>query len=247
MEKNTSFDLTAAIQRWRETLSHSPNFRAGDIDELESHLRDSVRELEARGLSAEEAFTIAVRRIGPAPALAAEFGIINGSSIWIDRMLWLLIGWASLSTLQESLRLFGVLAVIGRAYLFSSTASALLLALLWVLPFVVVTLVLKSLIRSDGRVPRTRTRLLNGPWRLSFAFLLVLLLPYLFRLVSFTSLVGRVSWNVMLWGNVVVDPRLQIVEETYAGYFGSVLAWIVIPLSILILEKLKHRRSPMSA
>src|SRR6478672_6709514 len=103
MEKNTAFDLTIAIKRWRENLSHSPNFRAGDIDELESHLRDSVRELEARGLSAEEAFSIAIRRIGPAPALAAEFGIINGSSVWIDRMLWLLIGWASLSTLQESL------------------------------------------------------------------------------------------------------------------------------------------------
>src|SRR5262249_17528298 len=131
MEKDTSFDVTAAIQRWRDNLSRSPNFRTADINELESHLRESMDELRARGLSADEAFTIASRRIGPAPALAAEFGIINPGSIWMDRMLWMLIGWACLSTLRQSLSLFSLLAVIGQARLLSNTVSVLLLALVW--------------------------------------------------------------------------------------------------------------------
>src|SRR6185369_11294317 len=48
--------------------------------------------LEAHGLSTEEAFLIATRRIGQGAALESEFGKINGRTIWIDRILWLLLG-----------------------------------------------------------------------------------------------------------------------------------------------------------
>src|SRR5262245_17969039 len=92
MENHSSFDLTKSIQRWRENLAQSPNFRADDLDELESHLQDSVRELAARGLSPEEAFAIATRRIGPGQGLAAEFARVNGNTLWIDRLLWMLLG-----------------------------------------------------------------------------------------------------------------------------------------------------------
>jgi hypothetical protein len=64
MENETSFDLNAAIQRWRGQLAGSPSFRADDLEELESHLRDSVVSLQAKELSDEEAFLIAVRRTG---------------------------------------------------------------------------------------------------------------------------------------------------------------------------------------
>ena len=59
MENQTSFDLKAAVRRWRENLAQSPEFRTEDIDELESHVQDSVSDLQRRGLSAEEAFVIA--------------------------------------------------------------------------------------------------------------------------------------------------------------------------------------------
>jgi hypothetical protein len=93
MENQTSFDLNAAIQRWRAGLAQSPGFRGTDLDELESHVRDSVEALRVPSLSEEEAFLIAIRRTGPREQLAAEFAAINGSSVWLDRIRWMTIGW----------------------------------------------------------------------------------------------------------------------------------------------------------
>jgi hypothetical protein len=93
METPTSFDLNHAIQQWRENLSQSPAFRGENLNELESHLRDSVATFETRGLSVGEAFLVATRRIGASNALATEFGKVNGPTIWLDRLFWMLIGY----------------------------------------------------------------------------------------------------------------------------------------------------------
>ena len=92
MEATTPFDLNRAIQQWRENLEPLPAFRQGNLDELETHLRDSVAALQARGLSAEEAFFVAARRAGSSAALGAEFGKVNTRGIWLDRVLWMLVG-----------------------------------------------------------------------------------------------------------------------------------------------------------
>src|SRR5262245_5661985 len=101
MENKTAFDLNSEIRQWREKLAKAPGFRTDDLDELECHLRDSVGDLQTRGLSAEEALAIAVRRVGSGASLAAEFESINSSAIWIDRLLWMLMGWCSVSIFQS--------------------------------------------------------------------------------------------------------------------------------------------------
>jgi hypothetical protein len=73
MENQTSFDMNLAIRRWREKLAQSPTVSRESLDELESHLRDSAMMLERSGLSAEEAYMIAARRMGPGGALEMEF------------------------------------------------------------------------------------------------------------------------------------------------------------------------------
>jgi hypothetical protein len=93
MENPTSFDLNRTIQQWRENLGQSPAFRSENLNELESHLRDSVATFETRGLSAEEAFMVAANRIGKGDALEQEFGKVNRQAIWIDRLFWMLIGY----------------------------------------------------------------------------------------------------------------------------------------------------------
>jgi len=100
MENPTSFDLNRAIQQWRENLGQSPAFRSENLNELESHLRDSVATFETRWLSSEEAFLVAARRIGASSALEPEFGKVNGQAIWLDRFFWMLMGnqvWAFIS------------------------------------------------------------------------------------------------------------------------------------------------------
>lgn len=92
MEAPTPFDLNRAIQLWRENLSQSPALRAENLNELESHLRDSIETLQTRGLSVEEAFLIATRRIGSSGVLENEFAKVNRRAVWLDRSLWMLIG-----------------------------------------------------------------------------------------------------------------------------------------------------------
>lgn len=89
---NAPFDLDRAIQLWREQLAHSPAVGRDNCDELESHLRDCVNELHARGLSDEEAFLVATRRLGRPDALGAEFGKVNTAALWRDRACWMLAG-----------------------------------------------------------------------------------------------------------------------------------------------------------
>ena len=93
METTASFDLNGAVQLWRENLSQSPAFRSENLNELESHLRDSIATLQTHGLSAEEAFMVAAKRIGQGGSLESEFGKLNGTAVWLDRLFWILIGY----------------------------------------------------------------------------------------------------------------------------------------------------------
>jgi hypothetical protein len=92
MENPTSFDLNRAIETWRRKLAQSPAFRSENLDELESHLRDSTVVLQTRGLSPEEAFDVAAKRVGGQTTLEKEYAKINGDLIWAQRGLWMLIG-----------------------------------------------------------------------------------------------------------------------------------------------------------
>lgn len=76
------FDLNLAFRNWRESLQQSPHFRAENLDELESHVRDSVSVLQSHGLTADEAFMIGIRRVGTAAALEDQFAAENGARGW---------------------------------------------------------------------------------------------------------------------------------------------------------------------
>ena len=82
METTTPFELNRAIQQWHENLAQSPAFRRENLDEPEAHLHDAIPELQKCGLSIEEAFIVAARRIGTNHSLAPEYAKVNGSSIY---------------------------------------------------------------------------------------------------------------------------------------------------------------------
>jgi hypothetical protein len=114
MENQTSFDLNVAIQHWRENLAQSAAFRAENLNELESHLRDSIASWQTRGLSEYEAFFVASQRIGAGRQLEAEFEKVNRETMWLERLLWMLIGvqtWMLVNSaagiLTENLMLMG--------------------------------------------------------------------------------------------------------------------------------------------
>ena len=74
--------LEKQIGEWRSALLRGSAVADSDADELEGHLREQIADLEAAGLAADEAFLIAVRRLGEVNQLTAEFAREHGERLW---------------------------------------------------------------------------------------------------------------------------------------------------------------------
>lgn len=70
------------IGQWRAAILRSPAVESSDADELEGHLREQISELEAAGLSGEEAFLIAIKRLGEVDRITAEFAREHSDRLW---------------------------------------------------------------------------------------------------------------------------------------------------------------------
>src|SRR5580704_10416436 len=92
MENQTRFDLNAALENWRQELGAQPHISTDEGRELETHLRDSLAELKARGLNDEESFFLARRRIGQPQKLAEEFVKSDPAKAWRERVFWFAFG-----------------------------------------------------------------------------------------------------------------------------------------------------------
>jgi hypothetical protein len=67
------FDLEQSIEEWRRQMLSAGIKTPVPLEELESHLRDDVEQQVRSGSSAQQAFEIAVGRIGQAKSLRMEF------------------------------------------------------------------------------------------------------------------------------------------------------------------------------
>ena len=74
--------LEEQIAHWRSYLQRRPALQPVEMRELEDHLRESVAGLRAGGLSAEEAFLVAVKRLGGVDALSREFAREHSERLW---------------------------------------------------------------------------------------------------------------------------------------------------------------------
>ena len=70
------------IAQWRGYLRRRRAIHGPDVEELEGHLRDQVGMLTDAGLSGEEAFLVAVRRMGNLDALSREFAREHSDRLW---------------------------------------------------------------------------------------------------------------------------------------------------------------------
>ena len=75
-------DLDIQIAEWRAAILRGPAVDTADADEIESHLRDQIAELRAAGLADDEAFLIAVKRLGQVDALTAEYARVHSDRLW---------------------------------------------------------------------------------------------------------------------------------------------------------------------
>ena len=64
--------LEAQIAQWRTYVRGRQVLHAADVEELEGHLRDQLSALTETGLTGDEAFLVAVKRMGNLDALSRE-------------------------------------------------------------------------------------------------------------------------------------------------------------------------------
>jgi hypothetical protein len=74
--------LELRIAEWRAYVAKAPAVDGRDVDELEGHLRDQIAELAAAGLTPDEAFLVAVKRMGDMDALSQEFAREHSGRLW---------------------------------------------------------------------------------------------------------------------------------------------------------------------
>src|SRR5689334_15153967 len=74
--------LEAQIAQWRTYLRRRQAVHGPDVEELEGHLRDQLAALIDAGLAADEAFLVAVKRMGNLDALSREFAHAHSERLW---------------------------------------------------------------------------------------------------------------------------------------------------------------------
>jgi hypothetical protein len=79
--------LEEQIDQWRSYLRHRQAIHAVDVAELEDHLREQVAGLVDAGLATDEAFLVAVKRMGNLDALSREFAREHSDRLWKQLVL----------------------------------------------------------------------------------------------------------------------------------------------------------------
>ena len=79
--------LEAQITQWREYLRRRAAIHGSDVDELEDHLRSQVATLTQNGLAEDEAFLVAVKRMGSLDILSREFAREHSDRLWKQLVL----------------------------------------------------------------------------------------------------------------------------------------------------------------
>jgi len=74
--------LEPQIDRWRDYLRRRQTVHAVDVVELEDHLREIIANLIDGGLAPDEAFLVAVKRLGAIDALSREFSREHSERLW---------------------------------------------------------------------------------------------------------------------------------------------------------------------
>jgi hypothetical protein len=82
----TAADQAAALEErigeWRAFLRRRQAIHTVDVAELEDHLREQIGTLTSAGLAADEAFLVAVKRMGGLDALSREFAREHSERLW---------------------------------------------------------------------------------------------------------------------------------------------------------------------
>ena len=150
------------IREWTRDLASTESVAPDRLQELESHLVDSVLSFREKGLTEEEAFVVASSRIGSKDTLASEFSKSGDVYLWANRVYWMCLGYLGI---MLAMRMVGAFAAVGQLALTAAVDDPLKLfiarCLMSLLGLLVVGAGLLKLAKGTGlRVRFTPRRLL---------------------------------------------------------------------------------------
>ncbi|MEZ5151002.1 permease prefix domain 1-containing protein [Rhodococcus zopfii] len=79
--------LESRIAGWRSFVAGRRVISPSDIDEMEDHLREQISDLASVGLTADEAFLVAVGRMGGLDEISREFAQEHSDRLWKQLVL----------------------------------------------------------------------------------------------------------------------------------------------------------------
>jgi len=82
MTAPSGMPIEEQIAQWRGYLRRRRAIDGRDVQELEGHLRDQMAALTTAGLAGEEAFLVAVKRMGSLDSLSREFAREHSERLW---------------------------------------------------------------------------------------------------------------------------------------------------------------------
>jgi len=127
--------LDTRIGEWRAAILRGRAVDEADADELEGHLREQIADLEKAGLSGDEAFLIAVGRLGKVDLVTAEFAREHSDRLWKQlamdhpdeggrRPIAIMLGFAALAAiLIQVARIFAGQSVTGDMEVFGAPTA----------------------------------------------------------------------------------------------------------------------------
>ncbi|MBC2638158.1 MULTISPECIES: permease prefix domain 1-containing protein [unclassified Rhodococcus (in: high G+C Gram-positive bacteria)] len=84
---DTDEQLESQIGQWRGYVERRRAISAADTDEMEDHLRGQISDLSAAGLKSDEAFLVAVKRMGNVDDISREFAREHSDRLWKQLVL----------------------------------------------------------------------------------------------------------------------------------------------------------------
>jgi hypothetical protein len=203
---SSNFNLTAAVETWRNELAAQPQLTQDDRRELERHLTDSMADYRGRGLADDEAFWLARRRIGQPQQLADEYEYekANPVNVWRQRIFWIALAifvWRLFSNIVSVVTFAAVAAVPGHGYVeWANFAQMLVFGLVPVLFFVLAAR--GKLVPQLQKLPD----LIRDRRRLALTIFSLTILMISIRTVAFWILdggvSGRMSFSMQVWSGL---------------------------------------------
>ena len=237
------FDLDAQRRAWRDALLGENALGPDEVDELEDQLLSELETLTPLGLSEEEAFWVAAKRVGDHSALATEFGKVNCKAVWSKRAQWMLAGYLAVTLLAALIEASSNGAAILVAS-FSNDASVTAVThigtsvLLFVLIlFLVVTYVRREPVSRDW-IRRSLERARRNVALSAVAATVVVLLLWFLGVVSQNVLTHRLIYTLSMGVEMSNYGSFSI----YTAYFRLLVSALLPPAVIVAILRLQAAR-----